>query len=179
MYKMEGSETTFSSSKKICVVCGTNSGKYKFKCCVRSFCSVKCFQIHSREECELNYGQINEHLLSNQDIEEVDRDPELKNDFEETKQFELTEREKQALDNNERLFHLLKENPQLVEMLKFIDRSENKTEALAAVIDEESKGRDALFTEFAELVAESLGEEFRTYKIAYDSIVRDVSHIKR
>lgn len=176
---MEEQGKKIHSNDQICVVCGINFGKYKFKCCVRNFCSVNCFKIHSREECDLKNDQINEPVLPNQEIEEADKYTKQNNEFEEAEQFELTEKEKQALDSNERLLQLLNGNPQLVEMLKFIDSSENKTEALATIIDEEFKGRNTSFAEFTELVAESLGEEFRTYKNAYDSIVSDISRIKR
>ncbi|XP_667037.1 hypothetical protein [Cryptosporidium hominis TU502] len=42
-------------------------------------------------------------------------------------------------------------------------------------MDEDSKDKDKLFVEFTELVAESLGEEFKTYKNTYDSIVSDIA----
>ncbi|KAH8583557.1 zinc finger HIT domain-containing 3 [Cryptosporidium sp. chipmunk genotype I] len=172
---MEGSETKASNSDKICVICGVNTGKYKFKCCSRNFCSVECFRIHSREECSFKSNPKSEQLQSDQNAEEKHKEIKLENSLEETEQFELTEKERQALNSNERLSFLLRSNPKLVEMIKFIDNSENKIEALARIMDEDSKGKDKLFAEFTELVAESLGEEFKIYKSTYDSIVSDVT----
>lgn len=176
---MEVSKEKKTNSDNICVICGINTGKYKFRCCMRNFCSVECYQIHSREGCSFKSNQMNEAVKSDQNIECSYKEMKFENSFEETEQFELTEKEKQALDCNEKLSNLLNKNPQLVQMIKFIDNSENKTEALACIMDEDSRGKNKLFAEFTELVAESLGEEFKTYKNAYDSIFSDLAIRKR
>ncbi|CUV07818.1 unnamed protein product [Cryptosporidium hominis] len=175
MSKMEGSETGSLINNKICVICGVNIGKYKFKCCLRKFCSLECFQIHSREECSLKSKHISDAFQSDQKFEEICNEMKFESAIEETEQFDLTEKEKEALNSNERLSSLLRNNPRLVEMIKFIENSENKTEALALIMDEDSKDKDKLFVEFTELVAESLGEEFKTYKNTYDFIVSDIA----
>ncbi|KAK9170954.1 hypothetical protein CmeUKMEL1_14715 [Cryptosporidium meleagridis] len=175
---MEGSEKGSLINDKICVICGVNIGKYKFKCCLRKFCSLECFQIHSREECSLKSNQISNKFQLDQNFEEKCNETKFENTIEETEQFDLTEKEKEALNSNERLSSLLRNNPRLVEMIKFIDNSKNKTEALALIMDEDSKDKDKLFAKFTELVAESLGEEFETYKNTYDSIVSDIQFKK-
>ncbi|OII73696.1 uncharacterized protein cubi_03494 [Cryptosporidium ubiquitum] len=179
MCKTKRSETEIPIDDNICVICGIKTGKYKFRCCVRNFCSVGCFQIHSKEECKLKSNQLNEFTKLDQNIGDRYKEIKMENSLEETEQFELTEKEKQALNSNEKLSCLLRRNPQLVEMIKFIDTSENKIEALACIMDEDSRGKNKLFAEFTELVAESLGEEFKTYKSAYDSIVSDITIRKR
>ncbi|KAJ1614939.1 hypothetical protein OJ252_379 [Cryptosporidium canis] len=143
MSKIGKSEVITSSNDKICAICLANNGKYKFKCCMRNFCSVNCFQIHSRENCNVKNDEINHSISQIQENSEYGQYIPQEN-CEKTEPLELTEKEKQSLDSNKRLFNLLSKNPKLVEMLKFIDSSENKIEALAAVIND-SNGNDKVY----------------------------------
>lgn len=35
----------------MCIICNDGLPKYKFSCCKKSFCSIKCFKEHSSDTC--------------------------------------------------------------------------------------------------------------------------------